>query len=73
METAEIRELISVFVPEEILRDFKPREVEKGAGEDTPQATPRDRRSLQILPEDPEVARADPTAQQRPKIQDEGG
>ncbi|OFR37724.1 hypothetical protein HMPREF2890_03455 [Porphyromonas sp. HMSC065F10] len=29
METAEIRELISAFVPEEILRDFELREVEK--------------------------------------------
>jgi len=29
METAEIRELVSAFVPEEILRDFELREVEK--------------------------------------------
>ena len=29
METAEIRELISAFVPEEILRDFELKEVKK--------------------------------------------
>ena len=32
METAEIRELISAFVPEEILRDFEQREVKKECG-----------------------------------------
>ena len=32
METAEIRELISAFVPEEILRDFELREVKKECG-----------------------------------------
>ena len=32
METAEIRELISAFVPEEILRDFELREVKKKCG-----------------------------------------
>ena len=30
METAEIMELISAFVPEEILRDFELKEVKKG-------------------------------------------
>ena len=32
METAEIRELISAFVPEEILRDFELKEVKKECG-----------------------------------------
>ena len=32
METAEIRELTSAFVPEEILRDFELKEVEKEGG-----------------------------------------
>ena len=32
METAEIRELISAFVPEEILRDFELKEVNKECG-----------------------------------------
>ena len=32
METAEIRELISAFVPEEILRDFELKEVKKESG-----------------------------------------
>ena len=32
METAEIRELISAFVPEEILRNFELREVKKECG-----------------------------------------
>ncbi|WP_246825312.1 hypothetical protein [Porphyromonas sp. HMSC065F10] len=30
MEIAEIRDLISAFVPEEILRDFELKEVKKG-------------------------------------------
>ena len=32
METAEIRDLISAFVPEEILRDFELKEVKKECG-----------------------------------------
>ena len=32
METAEITELISAFVPEEILRDFELKEVKKECG-----------------------------------------
>lgn len=32
METAEIMELISAFVPEEILRDFELKEVKKECG-----------------------------------------
>ena len=32
METAEIRALISAFVPEEILRDFELKEVKKECG-----------------------------------------
>ena len=45
----------------------------KGAREDTLQAIPRDRRSLQIQPKDPEVVRADTTAVQRSEVQDKGG